>query len=406
MVNATGFRCQAARLFLTTPTCPVEKEEALRQWKQACTTDVIEYIVCVEKHEDGSPHLHAFLRLDRKVNIKNPRLFDLKGEDGRVYHTRIEGCRSPKKVKDYVKKDGDFIQSEGMVEPEGNYAAAMALAKEGKVDEAKELLSDKEPKDSILRSSEISKGLQAFAPTPEYKGPPHLAQFVVPDELDAAVQMLGKKSLVISGPSGIGKTRFARSLFPKHHFITCMDQLRSLVSGQALVFDDMDFADMSRSAVLQLIDQDDDRRIRCRYSDGVIKANTPKVFLTNLNTMIDLFGVDDKAIKRRVNWVSVTKPMYDLKEAADALAAADADDEVVDVEEIEGGGGEDLRAVPTFNIPDPIPLDMNVDNELGVDEPLFDLPSQPTQMAQDRWERHDSDDPYDGEDFDYLNCFN
>lgn len=43
------------------------------------------YIVARESHEDGSPHIHAYLELDNKINVTNPRTFDLV-VDKQVYH--------------------------------------------------------------------------------------------------------------------------------------------------------------------------------------------------------------------------------------------------------------------------------------------------------------------------------
>lgn len=42
-------------------------------------------LIAEEKHEDGSPHLHAYLKLTKTVNIKNKNKLDIK--DGEtVYH--------------------------------------------------------------------------------------------------------------------------------------------------------------------------------------------------------------------------------------------------------------------------------------------------------------------------------
>lgn len=44
----------------------------------------MEYVVAEEKHEDGSPHLHAFIKYDKKDTWKEDK-WDLT-QDGVLYH--------------------------------------------------------------------------------------------------------------------------------------------------------------------------------------------------------------------------------------------------------------------------------------------------------------------------------
>lgn len=49
---------------------------------------VADYIVAREQHEDGSFHLHCWLKLTAKVNIKRSDKFDFV-EDEVVFHPNI-----------------------------------------------------------------------------------------------------------------------------------------------------------------------------------------------------------------------------------------------------------------------------------------------------------------------------
>lgn len=62
-----------------------------------------EYVVCTELHKDGYPHLHAFIRYERKVSFQ-PRRWDLES-----YHGFYEPARSWNAVAGYVRKGGNFI---------------------------------------------------------------------------------------------------------------------------------------------------------------------------------------------------------------------------------------------------------------------------------------------------------
>jgi len=107
------FRVNAQALMLTYAQCAIPKEEMLvllnhimekKKWI------LNEYVIAEEKHADGSPHLHCYLKLATKPNIKDPRVFDVQW-DGKPFHPSIEGVRSPAAVTRYCKKDGDFIAS-------------------------------------------------------------------------------------------------------------------------------------------------------------------------------------------------------------------------------------------------------------------------------------------------------
>lgn len=65
-----------------------------------------QWIIAQEAHEDGNNHIHAWLQLDRKVNIGDPNLFNIQN-----YHPNMQGVRSNKDVVKYVTKDGNFVSS-------------------------------------------------------------------------------------------------------------------------------------------------------------------------------------------------------------------------------------------------------------------------------------------------------
>jgi len=78
------FRLNAYGYFLTYPQCPLTKEDAATQLQ--LLGQVVSGVVAEEKHEDGSPHLHAYLRFMKKLNVRKPEFFDLKGPDNAIYH--------------------------------------------------------------------------------------------------------------------------------------------------------------------------------------------------------------------------------------------------------------------------------------------------------------------------------
>lgn len=101
MVDKVDKKIYAKGWFCTWPKCPIGKEKCLEElqakWK------IVEYVICDEVHADGDAHLHAFLKLDHRVNFK-ASMFDVAG-----YHGNYQVAKSWRAVQAYVKKDGDFI---------------------------------------------------------------------------------------------------------------------------------------------------------------------------------------------------------------------------------------------------------------------------------------------------------
>lgn len=64
-----------------------------------------EYIIAEEEHKDGELHLHAFLKLNKRVYFK-PEMFDICG-----YHGNYQAAKSWRAVQTYVKKDGNYISN-------------------------------------------------------------------------------------------------------------------------------------------------------------------------------------------------------------------------------------------------------------------------------------------------------
>ena len=96
-----NFRFSASTIFLTYPQCTLTKEELLTELY--VLFDVKEYCIALELHSDGHPHLHAFLKLQSKINRTVCTFADVQG-----YHPNITAPRSVKAVVEYIEKVSDF----------------------------------------------------------------------------------------------------------------------------------------------------------------------------------------------------------------------------------------------------------------------------------------------------------
>lgn len=99
--NRVNSRIKAKGWFLTYPKCPIGKEMLLAELQAKFRLK--EYIICEEEHEDETLHLHAFIKLDKRIDFKADR-FDVCG-----YHGNYQVAKSWRAVIAYVKKDGNYI---------------------------------------------------------------------------------------------------------------------------------------------------------------------------------------------------------------------------------------------------------------------------------------------------------
>jgi hypothetical protein len=103
------FRLQTKDIFITYSKCPLGKEKIHNHIKElmASKKQEISYIISnTENHQDHKEiHTHVLLQLVKKTSIKSQRFFDIEG-----FHPKIETARDIEKSIDYIKKDGDFIE--------------------------------------------------------------------------------------------------------------------------------------------------------------------------------------------------------------------------------------------------------------------------------------------------------
>lgn len=214
--------CQAA--LLTYPQCDKTKDSlllniTLAQWPKP----ILWAVVSQEKHKDGSPHLHAIVRWEERIDIKdaNPILDGLCGQHG-DYKPVGKGVN---KTIAYVVKDGDYV-THG---PVPDWTAKINIQTET----AKMLLEGKTYNDIVEAYPGYAmvqkRKLQDFEAYCSRKRAADALQVWIPpttDSSDYNVQLIAEwlstnikkkraprqKQLFITGPPGVGKTRLIAQL--------------------------------------------------------------------------------------------------------------------------------------------------------------------------------------------------
>nr|QKI28988.1 Rep [Forsythia suspensa CRESS virus] len=297
--NATGFRVNACNFSITWPQSNFDINDALRnlQSKTVGAARVVEVIISSEQHEDGNYHRHAFVRFNRRVDIRNSRFFDWEGR-----HANVQRTVNVPAWKNYIRKDGTFVD---WVEPNQDI--------------------DDEPDDlfELARNT----GNEAFFNLCRKKGIPFAyashawryarsEQSLVTFETDPCPDLNltlsqdlaeytfdeGEKTNVIIGPSGCGKTVTAiRKMKKPLLLVRHMDTLQHFDAHlhKSILFDDMAFTHLHRTSQIHLVDRTLPSALHRRYGTALIPANT-QVSITGNEPPLNL---GDAAIARRCNVV-------------------------------------------------------------------------------------------------------
>lgn len=213
-----------------------------------------ECIIGRERHADGGTHLHAFVDFGRKYRSRDTRAFDVEG-----YHPNI----TPSKGRaaygwDYATKDGDICAG-GLERPREDRRKtgdslddrATEICNAQSKDEVFQLCQELAPSKLLWSYPSIRAWANDKFPAecPEYEHPntlkidtsnyPELDRWVE-EELDGFRMGRRGRSLILIGPSRVGKTVWARSLRQNHiHFgqLFSLDEFRE--DADYAIFDDI-----------------------------------------------------------------------------------------------------------------------------------------------------------------------
>lgn len=338
------FALHCKRMFMTYKKCSllVSKQqvqhEVLKMFKDK-KAKITTLITAYESSDSENcyEHFHVYIELDRKIKISSSRFLDING-----IHGEYQAVRDPSSTIHYVMKDHDYMihgytmslqpicksSQEQIVlfivkkiyiyKTWKRYAKLMVLNKQQLLTKAVLALNDQDRARYYLHQNFIQLSVFKFL---EDKYPSlfarkeTLSSFYFPSEI---LQWLKSHkhslTLILTGPSGIGKTEFAKELFNNPLLISHMDQLKCLSSKHdGIIFDDIKFKNYSRESCIHLTDVSNDRGINVKNDYIVIPSQMPRVITTN-SSFEQLFPPDKhKAIIRRCFVFVVVNSLYDSK---------------------------------------------------------------------------------------------
>lgn len=206
-----SYRLSCKHLLLTYPRLDKTKEQVLGALMEK-KLSIKDYIVARELHNDGTPHIHVYLKLNLRVNYKDPHCLDIFGK-----HGSYESVRSIKAIYKYLVKGGDFITNlhtlDNQIFDLKEYL--LKLVHMGDIKQAREVLINSSDLRILGNFNKWLKDLEALYalkhPTKAISSY-NKEQFEYPEEVVEWFLKDKNLTLLLVGPSGFGKTQGVLSL--------------------------------------------------------------------------------------------------------------------------------------------------------------------------------------------------
>lgn len=251
----------------------------------------LEYLcVSEERHADGGTHFHVHIQYTKRKDIKNPNYFDFKGK-----HCSIETLVEPDAWNTYIKKDNNYEENQDYDKAEFDPFEF------GRNNDYESFLKEcMKKKISAQYASMIWSHINAvcYEVTEDSS-----IEGTMSPMLSIVDIKMPRKSYLLIGPTGCGKTTYAKKHCSKPAlFVSHIDQLKQFNprKHKSIIFDDMDFSHWPVTGQIAITDQDDDRAINVKHSVAFIPKNTEKWFTCNRMPFSDF-----AEIKRRLNIINL-----------------------------------------------------------------------------------------------------
>ncbi len=200
------FRVSGKFLFLTYPKCPILPEQALQLLAGVFerTNPINKFLIVKENHNDGSKHLHAWVQLSNRYDIKNPSFLYLKDQCGVEYKGNFQTMRKPLAVLEYLRKGLRDIQKESLFQLQKEeqkelyvtnlnlnalgflvdpFENSLLLAEEGNLTKALQNLRENSPQAYLTNLHKWKSTLQEHVPKTETPAPFTCKDFIYPPAL-------------------------------------------------------------------------------------------------------------------------------------------------------------------------------------------------------------------------------
>jgi len=279
-------------------------------------------IAGLEHHEDGNLHWHVLVEYERPKDVRSPLYFDIGREHPNVkLWTRSGGSTYEQWFLNhwkYCKKEdptpyiiGSEPASDRKRKRDDVFTEAFHLARTQSVNAGMQFLEENCPYELGTKYDSIYRTLIAIRnqATGHQEPARALSEFThVPLLVDTW------KVLYVNGPTGCGKTAWARALLPEATVVRHCDQLRTVDFSKGVIFDDFDIGHWPPTSAIHLLDWEEPSGINVKHAHVMVPAHTRKIFTHNVSfdRWVSKDATDEQvsAMRRRVHVVNVTKSLF------------------------------------------------------------------------------------------------
>lgn len=318
-VSRPSGRVRGKAFFLTYSQTALARER-ITQWF-ARQPRLKRVVVGQEHHEDGNLHWHVLIEYEVEKDVRASSYYNLDGEHPNIkVWTRAGGSTYDQWVVNhwnYCKKEDPtpFIVGE---EPTSHrkrkrdeiFREAIKITKTRSVLDAMQFLEENSPYDYLTKGEQINRALVRIRNLAKPQSPARAL-----GEFDSAPAIVDTwRCLYINGPTGLGKTAWARALLPQATVVRHRDQLRDCDFSAGIIFDDFEVGHWPPTAVIHLLDWDESSGIDVKHGHVVIPAHTRKIFTHNgsLERWLSKDATDEQieACKRRIHVVNIYSRLF------------------------------------------------------------------------------------------------
>lgn len=208
---------------------------------------------------------------------------------------------------------GDGAIADKRWDPNEDYTEALSATS---FDEACDIIRTQQPRDWCLFNKQIQSTLNSHFQPPTIDTNAKRKSFVFNREfIDPSI--LKRKSIVLTGKAGTGKTQFALSHFKRPKLIRQMDDIHTFNPREhdGIVFDDMSFSHCPAQSNIVMLDMDEQATIYARYRNGHLPPEFPRFFTCNkpFQNMWanDRTDEEERAIYRRIHHEYIITSLID-----------------------------------------------------------------------------------------------
>lgn len=311
------FRVNATAVFLTYSQSNLARSRLVQYWQRQPRLKRV--IIGQEHHQDGNLHWHVLVEWDHKIDCRSANHFDMDGE-----HPNIKTWDRATTYEQWLYNHWKYCTKEDPTPwsigepPTANRKRkrddiareAIEICRRQGVNEAMNFFQEVSAYDFLMKADQMYRTLtrirNAAKPQTDARA---LGEF------RAAPMLVDNwRCLYINGPTGTGKTAWARALLPNATVVRHRDQLRDCDFSFGVIFDDFDVGHWPPTAVIHLLDWDESSGIDVKHGHVVIPAHTRKIFTHNCSfeRWMSKDATDEQvaACRRRIHVVNIHTSLF------------------------------------------------------------------------------------------------